>query len=87
MKDTLLPYFIRLQNNLEARYPDHRFSFHEKCTMVFTEKKLLCLLKKANGQKGSGMHFPLIRISKHLEPLPSKPFTVFLMKQQPLNMP
>ena len=26
--------------NLEARYPDNNFSFHKKCTMVFTEKKL-----------------------------------------------
>lgn len=26
--------------NLEARYPDHKFSFHKKCTMEFTEKKL-----------------------------------------------
>lgn len=26
--------------NLEARYPDHKFSFHRKCTLAFTEKKL-----------------------------------------------
>jgi HEPN domain-containing protein len=26
--------------NLEARYPDHKFSFHKKCTMAFTETKL-----------------------------------------------
>jgi len=26
--------------NLEARYPDNNFSFHKKCTVVFTEKKL-----------------------------------------------
>jgi len=26
--------------NLEARYPDQKFSFHKKCTMLFTKKKL-----------------------------------------------
>ncbi len=26
--------------NLEARYPDHKFSFYKKCTMKFAEKKL-----------------------------------------------
>ncbi len=26
--------------NLEARYPDQKFSFHKKCTFAFTEKKL-----------------------------------------------
>jgi hypothetical protein len=26
--------------NLEARCPDHKFSFHRKCTLAFTEKKL-----------------------------------------------
>jgi len=34
--------------NLEARYPDQKFSFHKKCTMAFTEKKLyeIARLKK-----------------------------------------
>ena len=26
--------------NLEARYPDEKFSFHEKCTKEFTETNL-----------------------------------------------
>lgn len=26
--------------NLEARYPDEKFSFHKKCTKEFTEKNL-----------------------------------------------
>jgi HEPN domain-containing protein len=26
--------------NLEARYPDDKFSFHKKCTIGFTKKKL-----------------------------------------------
>ncbi|MCD6150734.1 MAG: HEPN domain-containing protein [Deltaproteobacteria bacterium] len=26
--------------NLEARYPDQKFSFHKKCTMSFTKKKI-----------------------------------------------
>ena len=26
--------------NLEARYPDQKFSFYKKCTMSFTKKKL-----------------------------------------------